>query len=94
MGISQARLSVNGLVLPANRMQQLEGLAPTLNGLSYPHYFMQAQKAFGNYIHNKSSCSVDYQLFNNGGNATGLKAAAEVVGSPSAMSGFVLAFNL
>ena len=35
-----------------------------------------AQKAFDNYIHNKSSCSVDYQLFNNGGNVSGKTPSA------------------
>ena len=55
---------------------------------------MQAQKVFGNYIHSKSSCSVDYQLFNNGGNVGGKTASAQVVASPSGMSAFVLAYNL
>ena len=48
LGITQSQLSVNGLVLPANRFQQIESITPTLAGISYPHYFMQAQKTFGN----------------------------------------------
>ena len=55
---------------------------------------MQAQKAFGNYIHNKSSCSVDYALFNNGGTRGGITGATQPIATVSGMSAFALAYNL
>ena len=55
---------------------------------------MQAQKAFGNYIHNKSSCSVDYALFNNAGTRGGITGATQPIATVSGMSAFVLAYNL
>ena len=62
--------------------------------MPYPHFFMQAQKAFGNYIHSKSSCSVDYQLFNSCGVSTGMFGSLQPIAALSGMSAFVLAYNL
>ena len=93
LGITQAQISINGRTFPSNRFLQIEGPAYVANiGFSAPNFFMQAQKAFGNYIHQKASCSVDYALFNNSGTLGGVISPAGAV--LSGQSAFVLAYNL